>query len=945
VKENLKRELELLKKELLELKKKNEILGRDSEDLHLLNLLFQNISMADRDIDAIRAILEITGKLKHIDYAAYLLIYEGKAEVIYDYTTLPIESLKGKEFMVSESLFTNTSFYAVVETQKDILNFLPEKINGISQKSYFIRPLIIKGTPCGHLLFVNYKKPSNYLYTLRTIIDRACEIATYRIENISLIEEIRDINMELEKEVKEKTKLLTRANFELSLELEEKRRVTDKLQLFRDLLNETADSIFVIEPEEGGFIDVNQHVCKQLQYSLDELLSMKIIDIENTIPDIQTWRGHVSALKEKTHMVIEGTHRRKDGSTIPVEINLRYVERKGREYIIAVSRDITQRKKVEEIIRESEERFRALAETTSSGIFITKDTFLYVNPATERITGYKKEELLGKPFYFLIHPEDRKLVKVRGFARMAGNDVPEHYTFRIIRKDGSIRWIDFTAKRIIYRGSPAIIGTGYDITELKNREAELILYKNIFDNSLDAIGLLDNNGHFIMQNAAHRRLIGYSDEELKDKTPALYLGEETFSEIILNLQSEGYCRGTYNIYRKDGDLRTIELAAFPVKNPQGEITHYVGIKRDVTERKKLEDKIKKAVEDWYKTFDSISDFVSVHNHDFRIIKANRALADFFGMDRDELIGRHCYEIFHGTDTPYPECPHLKAIKEKKPVTKEILYNRMKIPLLVTVSPIFDEKGEMIAGVHIAKDTSQLKCIEAEALTRSEELRILHEITSKIQQRLDIGELIDTTIDELKNLLEPDLIMFYLLEDDRLVLKAQSGGTESTIKEEKQAGECLCRLAAMDLKPVYSTDINKDERCSLIGWKGGGMKSFVALPFVKEGILIGILGMAWKKEEVLQDRESFFEALSGGISLALHNSILYSEIKNHAIELEERVRERTEELQRMVNLMAGREIRMAELKEVIKILKEQLKAAGLTPIVDDPLSSEPSPEGE
>ncbi|NOY64643.1 MAG: PAS domain S-box protein, partial [Nitrospirae bacterium] len=434
MKENTEREIELIKKELSELKMVNEVLGRDSEDLYLLNLVFQNISTAERDIDVIRAILEITGELKHIDYSAYLLVYEGKAEVLYDYTTLPIESLKGREVMVSESLFTNTSLYAVVKTGKEAIDFLPQKIDGISQKSYYIRPLIIKGTSCGHLLFVNYKKPFNYLRGLRTIIDRVCEIAIYRIENISLFEEIRDINIELEKEVKEKTKLLTRANFELSLELEEKRRVTEKLQLFRDLLNETADFIFVIEPEEGRLIDVNQHACKQLQYSLDELLNMEIIDVENTIPDIQTWKKHVKALKENPHMVIEGNHRRKDSYIIPVEINLRYVERKGREYIIAVSRDITQRKKVEEIIRENEERFRALAETTSSGIFIATDIFLYVNPATERITGYTKEELLDKPFYFLIHPEDRELVKSRGVARMAGDDMPEHYTFRIIRK-------------------------------------------------------------------------------------------------------------------------------------------------------------------------------------------------------------------------------------------------------------------------------------------------------------------------------------------------------------------------------------------------------------------------------------------------------------------------------------------------------------------------------
>lgn len=596
---DLTRRLEELREELQQLRKEKESLQRDSKDLFVYNRVFEEISSARRDVDVIKAILEILGNHKGIDYAAYLITNEAEAEaeVIYDYSRHCMASLKGDVIEVKRPLFTDSAFYAKVKSDRDSLSFLPYEINGKSQRSFYIKPLLIRGEPSGHFVFVNYERPYDHLLYIKAFIDRVCEIVSYRIENISLMEEITDMNRELTKEIEEKTQKLTRTNFELGLELEEKRRLTEKLQLFRDLLNEVSDSIFVIEPGDGRFIDVNTHACNELQYTYDEFMQMRIHDVEEAITDNVVWQGCVNRLKREGHVVIEGNNKRKDGSTIPVETAFRYVARGNREYIIAVARDITQRKESEKALRESEERFRALAEATSSAIFITRETFLYVNPATERITGYSRDELIGKPFYYPIHPDDREVIKKRGYARMAGEDLPLHYTCRIVRKDGTIRWIDYTADRIIYRGAPAIIGTGYDVTELKKREEELILYKNIFDNALDAIAVLDSEGYYHIQNDAHRRLIGYTNEEIAGKTPAIFLGEDTYAEIYSRFLKEGFCRGIYRAVSKEGEERIVELVAYPVRNRQGEITHCVGIKRDVTERKRLEERLKRQTEE------------------------------------------------------------------------------------------------------------------------------------------------------------------------------------------------------------------------------------------------------------------------------------------------------------------------------------------------------------
>ncbi len=123
-------------------------------------------------------------------------------------------------------------------------------------------------------------------------------------------------------------------------------------------------------------------------------------------------------------------------------------------------------------LKESEEKFRILAQTTSAGFFMHRGgKLIYANPAGEALTGYARGEILTKDFWELVHPEDRELIKERGRARLAGEDLPPEYEFRIIRKDGEERWISMTAGPIAYEGKPAIIGTLFDITD-RRRAAE-----------------------------------------------------------------------------------------------------------------------------------------------------------------------------------------------------------------------------------------------------------------------------------------------------------------------------------------------------------------------------------------------------------------------------------------------------------------------------------------
>jgi PAS domain S-box-containing protein len=122
------------------------------------------------------------------------------------------------------------------------------------------------------------------------------------------------------------------------------------LELFRDLINKSNDAIFVNDPQTGLIIFVNDKACASLGYDRQELLKMDVMDIETTFPDNFSWQAHVDQLRQRGSFILEGIHKRKDGTTIPVEANVSYVAINKSEYMVAVVRDITDRKLAEEEI-------------------------------------------------------------------------------------------------------------------------------------------------------------------------------------------------------------------------------------------------------------------------------------------------------------------------------------------------------------------------------------------------------------------------------------------------------------------------------------------------------------------------------------------------------------------------------------------------------------------
>jgi len=137
----------------------------------------------------------------------------------------------------------------------------------------------------------------------------------------------------------------------------ERKKAEEKLQLFRNLIERSNDCIFAVEPKWGRFLDVNNRACDSLGYTRKELLNMMTIkDIEVSMPDSSSWQKQMETLRLKSDIVKQGQYKRKDGSTFFVETSLKLVTEEKQDYIIAIARDITERKRAEATLKAAQEK-------------------------------------------------------------------------------------------------------------------------------------------------------------------------------------------------------------------------------------------------------------------------------------------------------------------------------------------------------------------------------------------------------------------------------------------------------------------------------------------------------------------------------------------------------------------------------------------------------------
>jgi len=467
----------------------------------------------------------------------------------------------------------------------------------------------------------------------------------------------------------------------------------------------------------------------------------------------------IRALQEQRSINVEYSVKDKDGREYKSEVNVTLLRDasgspKG---IVSVIRDITERKRMEQDLRDSEEMSRGMLESTATAVCIVKDgEFQYVSPMFAEMTGYTVDELIGTVSTSYIHEDDRDSVMREAVSNLKGESAAPH-EYRLLRKDGSFIWILEKIASIQYKGERAAIGSLLDITRLKRveealRDSEEKL-RLIFASIPDGVTMTDLNGMIIEENDAGIRLSGFTS---KDQVIGLngfdFIASSDRSRALADLPKifETGVRGPleYRMVSNDGREYDGEIIAAMIRDKSGNPQGFITVIRDVTERKKAREELQELQEMTRGMLESAATGIYLVQ-DGKFEYVNPLFSGISGYAPEDLLGSDSMNYIHPDDREVARIKVIENLKGINDLPHEFRFMRkdgQSIWILERVASI-EYKGRR-AAIGSFMDISERKRIEEVLRQRSHELEqrtnqllALQKITASIQSTLDLKEIL------------------------------------------------------------------------------------------------------------------------------------------------------------------------------------------------------------
>jgi PAS domain S-box-containing protein len=471
--------------------------------------------------------------------------------------------------------------------------------------------------------------------------------------------------------------------------------------------------------------------------------------------------------------------RRKDGSLAPVEMNGSPLVKDGKIVgVQVVIRDVTERKRMEQELRDSEEKFRAISTSARDAIVLMDDEgrISYWNPAAERTFGYAEKEVIGKSVFETVIPERSHEAMSRGLATFKetgkGEVIGKLAEFMAARKDRTEFPIELSISTFRMKGKWHALGIARDITLRKQMEQKVVeseeRLKLLIEYAPDAIYTNDLNGKFSDGNKQAETLTGYNKEELigKNMFEAGLLSQKYLQRALesleKNIHGEKSGPDEYELKRKDGSSVVAEISAFPVKRA-GKV-EVLGIARDITERKRIEQALRESQERYKSLFDRANDSLIYLDDSGKIIDLNEKAVEIFGGPRNEILGKHFTEadMIFAEDLPKLLNAFTEIISGKEKVLGLSVKNRKGEEHYLECSTSILRTADKITGILvIARDVTERNYmqkkleeysqhLETIIEERTRQLREAHERLIKSERLATIGQVAAMVGHDLRN---------------------------------------------------------------------------------------------------------------------------------------------------------------------------------------------------
>ncbi|MBI2910029.1 MAG: PAS domain S-box protein [Chloroflexi bacterium] len=430
----------------------------------------------------------------------------------------------------------------------------------------------------------------------------------------------------------------------------------------------------------------------------------------------------------------------------------------GKLVFLMAAEDITERKRAEARLRASEAKYRDIVETAGEGIWLTdaESRTVFVNKQMADMLGYTVDEMMGKPFYDFISSEDRTPSKLRQAARDQG--VGEQYEFKFPRKGGGEVWT-------IISGAPLRDAEGHytgnlgmitDITGRKRTEAELRKLSGAVEQSPATVIITDLQGNIQYANPRFEETTGYAVAEALGKNPRIMKSGQTPPEVYKDLwttiKSGKVWRGEFLNRKKNGEPYWESAAIAPIRNEQGAITHFVAVKEDITERKRLGVERERLLQENQRraaeleaVIQSIADPVVIYNVDGSVALCNPGVEALYGFDpmgmtREQIVQKLTVRHMDGPPVTLEEVPSSHALRGETVRSRPFKITNpqgRELTVLVSAAPLRDPtSGSIIGAVVVWHDITELERLREEDRRRAAELIAVTESTQAHLALLD-----------------------------------------------------------------------------------------------------------------------------------------------------------------------------------------------------------------
>jgi len=592
-------------------------------------------------------------------------------------------------------------------------------------------------------------------------------------------------------------------------------------------------------------------------------------------------------------------------------------------------------KRSEEALKKAEEKYRGVFEKSKDMVYMTSldGKFIDVNHAGMEMLGYEnKEELLEtfvKDIYF--HPEAREKfiyeIAKRGFvkdfeAKLKKKDgtlldtlitasVRKDEEGRLIGYEGIIKDISFRKRmeeELLQKTEE--LQALYDLGVLINQSLDLekvllvALDKALSLTSFEmgTVHLLNEDGEtldlkfyrefspmFIENVKVLKYGEGVAGRAIELKQPVIVSIDEYPSSRILPFLREEGVRLTVGIplISKGRAIGAITLSSRSARtlNPREiHLLESLGTQIGLAlENAKLFSNVEKAKSEWETTFDAVTDLITIRYKDYRIIRANKAAFKRFGLKPDQMIGKKCFEILHQTDQPCEGCYVSETLKTKRSVSGERDSKYLKGIFQYYTFPVYDEEGEVVVVVDLAREITEEKRLEREK-------EVVNNINKILASSLNVRQVINAVHLELKKVFDSERMTITLLDEGGEGF--QYFALEKDYRAEELAGGVIHPkrgtpfAKAIELgMPVIVPDTGKSDSWVDQKLLKEGIHSSLVFPLEYKGKNFGTMNFGSKETNHFSENHfNFLHTIASGLAISIQNALLFEETKKRLDEL-------------------------------------------------------------